>query len=102
MPLMPGRAAFSSTNWRDVGSSIVTTLLAQEIRPPKGEEPITSILPANLEVISLEQAVEKIQWYLYHWQIELYFRILKNGCKIEKLQQERSISIHCVLRWNFT
>ena len=55
----------------------VSVLVAQEMDPPKGEEPVTWILLSNLEVTSFEQAVEKIQWYLCRWQIEIYFRILK-------------------------
>jgi hypothetical protein len=35
------------------------------------------------------QALEEIQWYLCRWQIEAYFRILKRGCRIEKLQLEK-------------
>ena len=34
----------------------------------------------------LEAALQIIQWYLCRWQIEIYFKVLKSGCNIEKLQ----------------
>jgi hypothetical protein len=83
----------------------VSVLVAQEIDPPKGEEPVTWILLTNLEVASFEQAIEKIQWYLCRWQIEIYFRILKGGCKIEKLQLEHidrlrpAIALYMIVAW---
>ncbi len=55
--------------------------------------------------VGFEQAVEKIQWYLCRWQIEIYFRILKSGCKIEKLQLEHidrlrpAIALYMIVAW---
>ena len=66
----------------------VTVILAEEVRPPKGEKPITWILLTNLPVTTGDQVLEKLQWYLCRWQIEIFFRILKSGCKVEKLQLE--------------
>ncbi len=83
----------------------VTVLLAQETSPPKGEEPVTWILLTNLEIITLEQAIEKIQWYLSRWQIEIYFRILKSGCNVEKLQLEHidrlrpALAMYMIVAW---
>jgi len=48
----------------------------------------------NLPVDTPAQALEKIQWYLCRWQIEVYFRILKSGCRIEKLQPG-TLGVHC-------
>jgi len=30
-----------------------------------------------------------LDWYLCRWQIEVFFRILKSGCKVEELQLEK-------------
>lgn len=83
----------------------VTVLLAQELNPPEGEEPVTWILLSNLQITTLAQAIEKIQWYLCRWQIEIYFRILKSGCKVEKLQLEHidrlrpALSLYMIVAW---
>lgn len=43
-------------------------------------------LLSNRQVGTLEQAVELIDWYRARWEIELFFLILKEGCRIEALQ----------------
>ncbi len=83
----------------------VTVMMAQETRPPKGEEPVTWLLLTNLPVTTAEQVIEKINWYLCRWQIEIYFRILKSGCNIEKLQLERverlrpALALYMIVAW---
>lgn len=83
----------------------VTAVVAEESNPPKGEAPITWILLTNLLVTTKEQALEKVQWYLCRWEIEVYFRILKSGCAIEELQLERkerlepALAIYMIVAW---
>lgn len=64
----------------------VTSILCSETNPPKGVEPIDWLLITDLTVLNFEDACEKIEWYSCRWQIEIFFKILKSGCKIEKLQ----------------
>ena len=64
----------------------VTAILAVEKNPPKEEEPIEWLLITSLTANDYKEAYEKIEWYSCRWQIEIYFKILKSGCKIEKLQ----------------
>jgi hypothetical protein len=51
------------------------------------------------------QALELVKYYQLRWQIELYFKILKSGCGIEKLQLdnmnrlENCIAIYMVVAW---
>jgi hypothetical protein len=83
----------------------VTVILAEEVRPPKGEKPITWILVSNLPITTGEQVLEKLQWYLCRWQIEIFFRILKSGCKVEKLQFEcterlqPALAMYMIVAW---
>jgi hypothetical protein len=64
----------------------ITAILCIELTPPKDAEAIEWLLITDLSVISFEEAYEKIQWYTCRWQIELFFKVLKSGCTIEKLQ----------------
>lgn len=64
----------------------ITAILCVEKAPPKGAEPIEWLLTTNLPATTFEEAYEKIQWYTCRWQIEIFFKILKSGCTIEKLQ----------------
>jgi hypothetical protein len=83
----------------------VTAILAVEPQPPAGEEPVEWLLLTNLPVQSPEQALEKLQWYLCRWQIEVFFRILKSGCRIEKLQLEKlerlepALAFYLIIAW---
>ena len=83
----------------------VTVILAQEENPPAGQEPIEWLLLSSLPVTSFAEACEKIQWYLCRWQIEVYFHILKNGCKVEQLQlqsRERievALALYLLVAW---
>ena len=46
-----------------------------------------------------------IKWYLCRWQIELFFKILKSGCAIEKLQFDtyratlNCIALYTIVAW---
>jgi hypothetical protein len=83
----------------------ITALLATEPHPPTGEEPIEWLLLTNLPVDTPEQALEKLNWYLCRWQIEVFFRILKSGCRIEKLQLEKierlepALAFYMIIAW---
>lgn len=83
----------------------VTALLATEINPPADEEPLHWLLLTNLAVDTAEQAVEKLAWYLCRWQIEVYFKILKSGCRIEELQLEKrerlepALAFYMIIAW---
>ncbi len=83
----------------------VTALLAQEENPPAGEEPIRWLLLTSLPVDTAEQAIELLQWYLCRWQIEIFFKVLKSGCKVEELQLENlerlepALAFYMIIAW---
>lgn len=49
----------------------ITAILATEPHPPAGEAPVEWLLLTNLPVDTPEQALEKLQWYLCRWQIDI-------------------------------
>jgi hypothetical protein len=64
----------------------ITAILCTENNPPLGAEAIEWLLITDLPIRTFEEANEKIQWYVCRWQIEIFFKVLKGGCTIEKLQ----------------
>ena len=71
----------------DMPKSItVWAILVEEENPPKNVEPITWLLLTTIPINSFEEAVEKVQWYTVRWQIELFHKVLKSGCKTEDRQ----------------
>ncbi len=83
----------------------VSVIKLTEINPPKGEEPIEWIILTSLPVNTLEEAFTIIQWYACRWQIEIYFRILKSGCKVQELQLESAdrikpaVALYMIIAW---
>ena len=78
---------------------------ALEETPPSGEKPIEWFLLTTKELNSPEQARTCLEWYCLRWRIEDWHRVLKSGCKVEKLQHDtaerlrRAVAIHCVIAW---
>ena len=84
----------------------LTVIHAQEVsKPGKGREPIDWKLVTSLPVKSLAAATEKLQWYTLRWKIEVFFKVLKSGCKVEdsKLRTAESlcklIAVYSILAW---
>lgn len=83
----------------------VTALLAQEENPPLGEKPLVWRLLTNRPVATLEAALELIEWYRARWTIEVFFRIWKQGCRVEALQLsklerlEPALALYLIIAW---
>lgn len=61
----------------------MTAIHVLEENPPEGEEAIEWMLLTNLEVTSFEEACEKVHWYGLRWRIEMFFKVLKSGFRVE-------------------
>ncbi len=83
----------------------VTAILAREEDPPAGVKPIEWRLLSNRLAETLEAVVELIEWYRRRWLVEVFFRVLKSGCKVEALQLgtlerlERALVIYLIIAW---
>jgi hypothetical protein len=66
----------------------VNVVLVSEPNPPPGAEPIEWILLTDLPIDTVDDVLRIIDYYTCRWQIEIYFRILKSGCKVEESQLE--------------
>jgi hypothetical protein len=90
---------------RNLPEVSVTALLATELQPPADEDPLHWLLLTNLMVDTPEQAIEKLSWYLCRWQIEVYFKVLKSGCRVEQLQLETrerlepALAFYMIIAW---
>lgn len=88
-----------------LGPIRVTVIEAREIHTPEGEEPIHWVLVSSREARTLEQADKLIGEYLVRWEIEVFHKILKSGCTVEKLQFERPerlipcIAVYMIIAW---
>ena len=80
-------------------------VLAQEVGTPPGVESIEWMLLTTVPVTNVEQALERLRWYVQRWNIEVYHRTLKSGCRVEDRQLggadqlESCLAIDMVVAW---
>jgi len=78
---------------------------AREINPPAGVEPLDWKLLTSVPVTTNEEALERLDWYAARWGIEVWHRVLKSGCRIEKRQLEsferlcKLFTVYAVIAW---
>lgn len=80
-----------------LGTININAIFLEEIDPPEGEDPICWTLLTTLPISTAEEIQFVVNLYLARWSIEVFFYVLKTGCKIEKLQFETAHSLlNCV------
>jgi len=87
------------------GRLSVTCLIAREIAAPDGVKSVEWRLLTNRQAQTLDDLVELIEWYRCRWEIETFFHVLKNGCRVEALQLgsagklELALAVYMVVSW---
>ncbi len=80
-------------------------VLVEETNPPEGETPIQWLLVTSLPIAAGEQVRRIVSYYCIRWQIEIYFRTLKSGCRIEARQFEKldrllnCLAVYSIVAW---
>ncbi len=83
----------------------LNVVLCEEAKPPKGEDAICWMLVTTLPVDTDEHVNQVIKYYCQRWSIEVYFRTLKSGCRVEKRRFEtlkrmvNCLSVMSVVAW---
>ena len=83
----------------------VNVVLVTELNPPPGAEPIEWVLLTDLPIGTVEDVLRIIDYYTCRWQIEIYFRVLKSGCKVEESQLEAAtrfepyLALNMIVAW---
>lgn len=68
---------------RELPPVTVNVVLVREPNPPAGEPPVEWLLLTTLPIDTLEQVRTIVAYYCVRWTIEVLFRTLKSGCRIE-------------------
>jgi hypothetical protein len=83
----------------------VNAVLVREEPPPEGEEPIEWLLLTSLPIDAIDYIIQVIEYYCCRWQVEIYFKVLKSGCKIEDSQLETAgrfrvyLALQMIVAW---
>lgn len=83
----------------------LNVVLASEENPSVNEEPIEWLLLTSLPVSDTEQVRRVIDYYCTRWMIEILFRVLKSGCRIEERRFETldrllpCMAVYLIIAW---
>jgi hypothetical protein len=83
----------------------VNAVLVREINPPENEPPVEWMLLTNLPIDTVEQVRKVIQLYCVRWMIEVFFRTLKSGCRVQERRFERAdrllrcLAVYLIVTW---
>jgi hypothetical protein len=83
----------------------VNVVWVREVNPPANQEPVEWLLLTSLSAATFEQACLVADYYAVRWQIEIYFKVLKSGCQVEKLQLETAdrikpcLALYQIVAW---
>lgn len=68
-----------------------------EKNPPAGEDAVEWMLLTNQPVSTFDEACERIHWYSLRWRIEMYFKVLKSGFRVESCRLGTADRLICYL-----
>ena len=91
---LPGRAGVT-----------LTCVEAYEVDAPAGVKPVIWRLVTNREAGDAHALIELVDWYRARWEIEMFFNVLKNACRVEALQLsqmervEKALVLYMVVSW---
>jgi len=80
-------------------------VLVRELNPPEGDEPVEWILVTTLPINTADDVRTIIQYYTVRWMIEVLFRVLKSGCRVEHRRFEHidrllpCLAIYVIVAW---
>lgn len=87
----------------DVTCSVV---YVQEVSIPEdGDSPVEWWLITSLPVETIDDILRVIEYYKTRWIVEVYFKILKSGCKVEDIQLEttarlkNALAFYHIIAW---
>jgi len=83
----------------------LNVIWVRETNPPPGEEPIEWLLLTSLPIKTFRQVKQAIAYYAARWPVEVFFRTLKTGCRVEHLQLRtvarlrRCLMMYKIIAW---
>jgi Transposase DNA-binding/Transposase Tn5 dimerisation domain len=76
-----------------------------ELHPPADTSPLDWLLLTTIPLSLPEQAITCLEWYICRWQIEVWHKVLKTGCRIEARQLQsadhlmRCLALYSIIAW---
>lgn len=83
----------------------LNAVLVREPSPPPNDVAVEWLLLTTLPIDQVEQVRQVIQTYCVRWMIEVFFRVLKAGCRVEERRFEHidrlltCLAIYLIVAW---
>lgn len=83
----------------------VQVVLVHEPKPPEGEPAVEWLLVTTLPIDTVEQVRRIVEYYWVRWCIEILFRTLKSGCRLEQRRFEHverilpCLALYWIVTW---
>ncbi|QDT47145.1 Transposase for transposon Tn5 [Symmachiella dynata] len=80
-------------------------VLVEEVNGPRDETDVSWLLLTTLPIDSVDAILRVIDNYVSRWTIEIYFRTLKTGCRVEDIQLEtlqrlrNCLALYRIIAW---
>ena len=73
---------------RQLPEVTVNVVLVHEPAPPQGESPVEWVLITTLPIDTPDDVRKVVEYYCVRWSVEVFFRTLKSGCRVERRRFE--------------
>ena len=83
----------------------INVVWCRETNPPDDDEPVDWLLLTTLPICTADQVRQIVQYYGSRFLIEVFFRILKSGCRVEERQFEHidrmlsCVAVYLIVAW---
>lgn len=96
------RTAVKPPNHRpDLDVITHNVILVREIDGPGDGSNVCWLLVTTLPIDTMAQIQTTVEYYAARWTIETYFRVLKTGCRVERIMLEtKSRLLNCLAMYN--
>jgi hypothetical protein len=82
-------------------SVTVNVVLVKEIGGPADDTEVSWLLLTTLSITRVEDVLRVVDYYVARWTVEIYFRTLKTGCRVEEIQLETKSRLkNCLAFYN--
>jgi Transposase DNA-binding/Transposase Tn5 dimerisation domain len=88
-----------------LADATVNAVLVTEVNPPEDDVPVEWLLLTSLPIDTVDQVRLVVQYYSTRWMIELFFRVLKSGCRVEDRRFEAMerllpcLALYLIVAW---
>jgi len=86
-------------------SVVVNVVLVEEVDGPGDGTDVSWQLLTSLPIDTVEEVSLVVNYYRQRWAVEIFFKILKTGCHVEKLQLEttarlkNALALYEIIAW---